>query len=185
MSRSPCRLNAVHAVGWVVVLLSRPAGFCFTGIRSRMPYGTENQADMYYASQTDRQHALRKLAHHRIVARCLRGDRGDLLLERAQEALDELEDGYGRTPFVLSWREMLSRDRLEIADEIVRRGDEIETMRESSPFMRVFHFDLGQKMRIDFQSPEIRTRMWNLAKRLAMIEPKEAVAVPVRGPTPF
>ena len=128
---------------------------------------------MYYASQTDRQHALRKLAHHRLVARCLRGEKGDDLLDRALGVFRSMETAYGETPFVSGWREVLRHDRHEIARRILARDDVMETLRESSPFMQVHGFDIGRDMPIDFRDPAIRGRMWKLAKRLAMIEPRQ------------
>jgi hypothetical protein len=141
---------------------------------------------MYYASNTDRQHALRKAAQHRIIARCLRGHKGELLLALAHEALDALKDTYHGARFIRDWETVLEKDRMEIAELIVRRDDETETLRESSPFMRVFDFDFGDTMVIDFKNPEIRSRMWNLAKRVAMIEPKaNEVVESYRAPVAF
>ncbi len=141
---------------------------------------------MYYATHTDRQHAIRKAAQHRIIARCLRGHKGELLLALAHEAFEELKTAYSGARFVREWTRVMEMDRREIAELIVRRDDEAETLRESSPFMRVFDFDFGDRMEINFKNPEIRSRMWNLAKRVAMIEPKaNEVEAVYNAPTPF
>ena len=138
---------------------------------------------MKYATTLDRQHALRKLAAHRIIARCLRGDKGQVLINRTRRAFNDMQREHGATPYVLGWSEILTDDRWKIAQRIILRDDHMETLRETSPFMKVFGFDLGQKMHIDFQDPETRKRMWNLAKRLATIEPPEQEVLLCRQPT--
>lgn len=128
---------------------------------------------MHYATQLDRQHAIRKRAAHRIVARCLRGPRGDELLRLAREALAETEARVGDPPYVRSWRTLLELSKEEIAREIVRRDDNVETMRESSPFFRVFGFDLGHRTRIVLKEDATRSRLWNIAKRVARMGTSE------------
>jgi hypothetical protein len=133
---------------------------------------------MDYLTEQDREHALRKLAYHRVVARCLRGHKGHILHALAHEALDELEAGYGRVPFVTTWRSLLEEDRLEIARKIVQREDGLETMRETSPFMRIFGFDMGHSMPIVFNNHETRTRMWKLAKAVANVRYRDDMPPP-------
>lgn len=106
-------------------------------------------------------------------------------MEQAMEAMADMEELYGPVPFVKRWHEVMKMGRQEIAKLIVRRNDGIETLRETSPFMRVFDFDYGINMRIDFKDPAIRHRMWNLAKRLATIEPYQPELPTCRPMTPF
>ncbi|WP_260693072.1 hypothetical protein [Rhizobium laguerreae] len=141
---------------------------------------------MYYASQLDRQHSIRKRAAHRIIARCLRGPRGAELMVKARVALDEMEKSDGQTPYVRGWRDLFWKDRFEIARRIVMRDEAAEDLRETSPFMQLHGFDYGQRMPIVFIDEEtIRPRMWNLAKRIATIEPRHSEVFPCRQPTPF
>lgn len=141
---------------------------------------------MYYASSLDRQHSIRKRAAHRIIARCLRGDRGADLMRRAHAALDEMERTDGQTPYVRGWRDLFSVDRIEVARRIVRRDEAAEDLRETSPFMQLHGFDYGKRMSIVFSDEEIiRPRMWNLAKRLANIDPRHSEVPACRQPTPF
>jgi hypothetical protein len=141
---------------------------------------------MYYASQLDRQHSLRKRAAHRIVARYLRGDDGEHLMDRAREALDDMARSDGPTPYVSGWQHLFTRNRREVARRIVMRDEEAEDLRETSPFMNLHGFDYGRRMSIVFMEENtIRPRMWNLAKRLAMIEPRHSEVPACRQPTPF
>jgi hypothetical protein len=141
---------------------------------------------MYYASSLDRQHSIRKRAAHRIIARCLRGDRGPDLMRKAHAALDEMERTDGNTPYVRGWRELFSVDRFEVARRMVMRDEAAEDLRETSPFMQLHGFDYGKRMSIVFSDEEnIRPRMWNLAKRLANMEPRHSEVPACRQPTPF
>lgn len=124
---------------------------------------------MKYLTDQDREHSIRKLAYHRIIARCLRTEKGEELHKLARVAFDEMEKVHENAPFIHSWRNLLSRDRLEIAKTIVTRDNDIELMRETSPFMRVFDFDMGIKIKIVFIEGENRRRMWKLAKKVGKI----------------
>ncbi|WP_234841493.1 hypothetical protein [Sinorhizobium meliloti] len=105
---------------------------------------------MYYASPLDRQHLLRKRAAHRIIARCLRGDRGEFLMEKARIALSEMERSDGPTPYVRGWQDLFSGDRFDVARRIVMRDEAAEDLRETSPFMKLHGFDYGRRMSIVF-----------------------------------
>jgi hypothetical protein len=141
---------------------------------------------MHYASPLDRQHSIRKRAAHRIIARCLRGGRGEGLLHEARLALDLMEQSDGQTPYVRGWRDLFSKDRFEVARRIVMRDEAAEDLRETSPFMQLHGFDYGQRMSIVFMDEKtIRPRMWNLAKRVATIEPRHSEVFACKQPTPF
>jgi hypothetical protein len=146
----------------------------------------ERALTMYYASPLDRQHSLRKRAAHRIIAQCLRGDRGEFLMEKARLALADMEQTDGSTPYVRGWQALFAGDRFDVARRIVMRDEAAEDLRETSPFMQLHGFDYGNRMSIVFMDEQtIRPRMWNLAKRLAMIEPRHSEVLACRQPTPF
>lgn len=138
---------------------------------------------MYYATEQDRQHAIRKLAYHRLVARCLRGPKGRVLHGLAIDALDRMARDYPNAPYVAAWKDMLSHNRHEIARRLVERDEHVELLRETSPFMNVFGFDMGARMPIVFRDEALRSRMWKLAKRVASIERSEE-PIPVAGRQP-
>lgn len=122
--------------------------------------------EFHYASQTDKMHAIRKRAMHRVVSRCLRGPKGTDLLIRAVMALTEMAQDNGHSPFIEDWARLLSMGKRHVAETIIKRDDEIETLRETSPFFRVFDFDMGRSMKIVWTDEKIRSRLWKLAKNV-------------------
>ena len=123
---------------------------------------------MRYISELDREHAIRKLAYHRLVARYLRRSNGDELHKLALDALVKMEASHNGT-YILPWKKLMARDRMHIANEIIKRNSKMETMRESSPFMSVFGFNMGKNMEIVFRDEKTRSRMWKLARKVGKI----------------
>jgi hypothetical protein len=117
-------------------------------------------------------HVLRKRAIHRLASRVLRGPRGDMFFALAREALAKMEERDGQTRYVLDWREIMERGKDEVARTLIARNDVMDGLRDSSPFMRVWGFDLGKNMRIDLRDDETRHRLWNLSKRLVTLHPQ-------------
>ncbi|MCV9964201.1 hypothetical protein OIU34_20155 [Pararhizobium sp. BT-229] len=107
-------------------------------------------------------------------------------MDKARQALAEMERSDGSTPYVRGWQALLAGERFDVARRIVMRDEGAEDLRETSPFMQLHGFDYGRRMPIVFMDEEtIRPRMWNLAKRLAMIEPRQSEVPACRQPTPF
>jgi hypothetical protein len=59
----------------------------------------------------------------------------------------------------------------EVARQLISRDEGMAMLRDTSPFMRVFGFDMGRNMPVVFTDETIRRRLWRLAKRLVKMKP--------------
>ncbi|ACI99982.1 hypothetical protein [Rhodospirillum centenum] len=96
-----------------------------------------------------------KLMMHRVFARRLRDD--PRLVERARAVLDRLIlDGRGMDCY-REWQAVLGQAPERVAELLVRRSERMDRLRLSSPFPLVTE--------IAITDPDIRRRIWRLAKR--------------------
>jgi hypothetical protein len=104
-------------------------------------------ASMQHLTKTDHMHVLRKRLCHRIVARVLRNEeRGETLFQRAHDALEGMEARFGSTPFVVDWRGIMAQDRDFVAKRIVQMDEKMDSLRDSSPFLKIWGYDFGFRM---------------------------------------
>ena len=145
---------------------------------------TCQEIPMLHLTDTDRMHVLRKRAIHRLVSRVLNGDRGDIFFALAKDELSEMEERFGETKFVTDWKEIMALDKDEVSRLVIARNDRMDGLRDSSPFMRVYGFDLGVKSHIDLSQPEVRSRLWKLSKNLVTMRPRHLEVLEWPTPTP-
>jgi hypothetical protein len=121
-------------------------------------------------TQIDHAHVLRKRALHRLLARALRRDT-EVVVRLARQALEDQIAHMGEEIFHTAWRKILSMPVDEIARLLIERSYRMDNLRDSSPFMRLFGYDLGKSQRIDLQDEVIRKRLWRMGMRLVRRSP--------------
>lgn len=111
-----------------------------------------------HSEETDKVNDIVKLIMHRLVARAVGED--VRLISTAKEALSVMERRLGRADYMGEWESLLELEPQELRRLLTERTETMDRLRKSSPFLAIFGAP------VDFRDPDLRTRLWRIAKRI-------------------
>ena len=131
----------------------------------------DQESSDVHMTPIDHAHVLRKRAVHRLLSRALRRD-GEVVMRMARQALaDQIARKGTEEIFDTAWREILRMPTNEVGELLIERSYRMDNLRDSSPFMRLFGYDLGKNQSIDLQDEVVRQRLWRMGIRLVRRSP--------------